>query len=184
MAFRAPVDDIFITIDQFFFIEGYKGFTDGPGEAFVHGEAFSFPVAGNAETPKLGHDTVMVFILPCPGVFQKFLTADFFLGSAVFTQLFFNFGLSGDAGVVGAGHPQRIEAGHSFVADENILQGFVKGVAHMELTGYVGRRNNDAERISFVVHIGVKVLLFLPDFIPFFLDLFGIINRFQFSCHE
>ena len=184
MAFRAPVDDIFITIDQFFFIESHKGFANGAGKAFVHGEAFSVPVAGNAETAELSYDAVMVFVFPCPGVFQKFLTADLFFGSAVFAQLFFNFGLGSDTGVVGTGNPQRVESGHSFIANEDILQSFVESVPHMKLTGYVGGRNHDAERLSFVVHICVKVLLFLPDFIPFFLDLFGIINRFQFSCHE
>jgi hypothetical protein len=61
-------------------------------------------------------------------------------------QLALHHHLRGDAGVVGAGLPQRVEAAHPVPADQDVLQRVVEGVAHVQRAGHVGRRDHDRER--------------------------------------
>ena len=53
-------------------------------------------------------------------------------------------GLGGDAGVVGAGHPEDVVALHPPPADQDVLQGVIERVAQVERAGDVGRRDHDA----------------------------------------
>ncbi len=88
-------------------------------------------------------------------------------------------GLRGDAGVVGAGHPERVEALHPLHADENVLQRVVQGVAEMEGAGYVRRRNDDCvdwTRIS-RIGVGVEVAALFPEGIPFGLGCGVVVLR-------
>ena len=48
VAAGAPVDQAVALIDETFFIQAHKHFAHGVGAAFVHGEAFTAPVAGGA----------------------------------------------------------------------------------------------------------------------------------------
>ena len=43
----------------------------------------------------------------------------------------FDHGLRGDAGVIGAGHPEGVVALHPLAADEDVLQRVVQGVAQV-----------------------------------------------------
>ena len=52
--------------------------------------------------------------------------------------------LGGDAGVVGARLPQHVAAVHPLIAAEHVLQRVVERVAHVQVAGDVGRRNDDA----------------------------------------
>ena len=56
----------------------------------------------------------------------------------------FHHGLRGDAGVIGAGHPQGVVALHAPPADQHVLQRVVEGVAHVQGAGHVRRRDDDA----------------------------------------
>ena len=51
--------------------------------------------------------------------------------------------LRGDAGMIGAGHPQRVEALHPLEADQDVLQRVVQRVAQMQRAGDVRRRDDD-----------------------------------------
>jgi tetratricopeptide (TPR) repeat protein len=53
-------------------------------------------------------------------------------------------GLGRDAGVVGAGEPEGLEALHAVGADEHILDGVVERVPQVQGRGDVGRRDEDA----------------------------------------
>ena len=69
-------------------------------------------------------------------------------------QAAFDHGLRGDAGVVGAGHPEGVVALHAPPADQHVLQGVVEGVAHVQGAGDVRRRDDDAERLAVRVGLG------------------------------
>ncbi len=56
--------------------------------------------------------------------------------------------LRGDAGVIGAGHPERLEALHPFLADEDVLERVVQSVAEVQRAGHVRRRDDDRVRPS------------------------------------
>ena len=51
--------------------------------------------------------------------------------------------LGGDAGMVGARLPQHVAPAHALEADENVLNGVVEGMPHMERARHIGRRNDD-----------------------------------------
>ena len=53
-------------------------------------------------------------------------------------------GLRGDAGVVGAGHPEGVVALHPPPADQDVLQRVVERVAQVQGAGHVRRRDDDA----------------------------------------
>jgi hypothetical protein len=52
--------------------------------------------------------------------------------------------LRGDAGVIGAGLPQRVIALHAPPADQHVLQRVVERMTQMQAAGDVGRRDDDA----------------------------------------
>ncbi|MNN53133.1 hypothetical protein D3C81_1678700 [compost metagenome] len=53
--------------------------------------------------------------------------------------------LRGDAGVVGARHPQRVGAQHARVARQPVHDGLVEGMAHVQRAGHIRRRQLDRE---------------------------------------
>ena len=63
---------------------------------------------------------------------------DAFLG-----QLALHHHLGGDAGVVGAGQPERVVAEHAMPADGDVDLGVLEHVADVERAGDVGRRNDE-----------------------------------------
>ena len=63
-------------------------------------------------------------------------------------QLALDHHLGGDAGVVGAGQPQRRLAAHALEADQHVLQGVVQRVADVQRAGDVRRRDDDRERLG------------------------------------
>ena len=60
---------------------------------------------------------------------------------------FFDHRLRGDSGVIGAGHPERVEALHPFHADQDVLQRVVQRMPQVQGPGHIGRRNHDRVRL-------------------------------------
>ncbi|MPM75029.1 hypothetical protein SDC9_122020 [bioreactor metagenome] len=67
LAVRAPVDDAIPAIDQSLVVEAHKHLSDGLAAAFVHREAFTFPITGGAKVAQLFHNGRAVFVPPSPG---------------------------------------------------------------------------------------------------------------------
>ena len=87
--------------------------------------------------------------------------------------------------MVGAWLPQYIVSLHLFISTEDVLQGIVQGMAHMEGPGDIGGRDHDA--IGRLVRDGLtpEKAVFLPVGIPFFFYLFGFITFGNlFSFHQ
>jgi hypothetical protein len=55
--------------------------------------------------------------------------------------------LRGDPCMVGAGLPENVAAVHPLIAAKNVLQRGVEGVAHVEIAGHIGRRDDDTKRL-------------------------------------
>ena len=85
--------------------------------------------------------------------------------------------------MVGAGHPESFIALHSLHTDENILDGVIESMAHMEFTGDVGRRNYDSERFLFGVNFCVEIAAIKPELIGAFFNLRRIIGFVEFFAH-
>jgi hypothetical protein len=60
--------------------------------------------------------------------------------------------LRGDPGVVGAGEPECLVAGHAAPPREHVLHGVVQPVPHVQHRRDVGRRHHDHERVAVAAH--------------------------------
>ena len=130
---------------------------DGLGAAVVHGEALAVPVAGGAQLHLLVHDALAVFFFPIPDALQEFFPAQVVAGQPLFVaEGLLDLDLGGDAGVVRPREPEGGIALHPLEAGEDILQGGVQGVAHVQLAGDVGRRHDDGEGLLLRVSHGVE----------------------------
>ena len=77
--------------------------------------------------------------------------------------------------MVRAGDPQGGVALHPLKADQDVLEGAVHGVAHVELAGDVGGRHDDGEGLFLRVPVAGKAAVFLPHLIDAALHLLGLV---------
>ncbi len=144
-----PVDEALVLVDQPGAIKLDEGLQHGLRRAGVHGEALPRPVAGGAEALELVDDGAAGFRLPGPDLFQERLAAEVAAARlAGGGEAPLDHHLGGDAGMVRARLPQHILAAHALEAAEDVLQGVVERVAHVERAGDVRRRNDDGERLG------------------------------------
>ena len=128
-------------------MQGDKDLGDGLRQALVHRKSLAAPVAGRAEPLELIDDRAAGLVLPLPYAFEKLLAPH--LAPArllIFHQLAFDDHLRRDAGMVGARLPQHVLAVHAVVAAQDVLQGIVERVAHVQIAGDIWRRDDNAER--------------------------------------
>ena len=183
-AVGAPVDDAAALVDEALVVQLAEGLPDGLGAGVVHGEAGAGPVAGHAHLLLLGNDPVAVLLLPLPHPLEELLPAQVIAGQALLgAQLLLHLDLGGDAGVVHAGQPQRGVALHPLEAGQNVLEGAVQGVAHVELPRDVGGRHDDGEGFLLGVRVAVEAAGLLPHLIDAPLHLLGLIHLWQFFFH-
>ena len=179
LALGAPVNDAFAFVDQALVVQTNEYFLYSLGQTFVHGEAGTIPVAGCADLLQLADDTLMVSLFPLPGFLQKAFAAYIFFTNALGCHVLDYLNLGSDAGVVGAGLPQYVIAFHSLPTDQNILQGVVQSVTHVQLTGDVWRRNYNGKGFLGFVYFCMEILIFFPFLIQTTLDLFWIVSGRQ-----
>jgi hypothetical protein len=79
---------------------------------------------------------------------QEFLPAEIAALDLGFGQFALDHHLRGDARMVGARLPERVETAHPVPAGQHVLQRVVEGMAHMQDAGHVGRRDHDRERLG------------------------------------
>ena len=179
---RVPVHHTCTAVDQPLVVEVNKNADDALVAHLVHRERRAVPVAAGAQLAKLLQNDATVFLLPLPGVFQKFVAAQAALVDALFGEHLHHLGLGRDAGVVRSRHPAGILAHHSRAAHQHILNRVVQHMAHMQHTRHVGRRNH--HRIGLpMVGLGMKQFLLQPEFIPLFLYSTRIIFRSNFHLY-
>ena len=89
----------------------------------IEGEPGPLPVAGTAHQPELAQDPLLVFVFPGPDALDQCLAAEVVAGFLLFfEQPLLDDGLGGDAGVVGARHPEDVVTLHPPPADQDVLQ--------------------------------------------------------------
>ena len=171
-----PVDHPDPLVDPSLLVEIDERIDNRLGKSRFHGKTGTVPVAGGPEFPKLFQDDAAVLLLPFPGVFQELLAREVVLGDAHRLEFRHHLGLGSDGGVVRTRHPAGVLAMHAGVADQDVVQGVVEHVTHMEDPRHVGRRNHDRIRFPFI-GFGVEKLVFEPIGIPFVFHLRGIVLR-------
>ena len=147
LKFWVPIDEALVLVDQAFPIKLDENLDDGPRKPVVQGKALARPIAGGAEPLQLLDDRPAGLGFPFPHARQKLLTPQGDpAGFLTLHQLPLDDHLRGDAGVIRAGLPKHVLAAHPLEAAENVLQGRVERVAHVQGAGDVRRRNDDRER--------------------------------------
>jgi hypothetical protein len=146
---RVPVHKALVLVDEPVAIELDEHLQDGPRQALVHGEALARPIAGGAEPGELTPDGALRIRFPGPDALQELRAAE---AAAVrllaLHELALDHHLGGDAGVIGARLPEHVAAAHALEAAQDVLQGVVESVAHMQGSRHVGRRDHDAEGLG------------------------------------
>ena len=64
------------------------------------------------------------------------------------------------------GSQRRLEALHPLLADEDVLERVVQGVAQVQGPGHVRRRDDDRERLPGRVRLAMEVAPLFPERIP------------------
>ena len=85
--------------------------------------------------------------------------------------------------MVNAGQPQCGVALHPLVAGQNILQSGVQGVAHMQLTSYIGGRHHDGKGLLVLVDLAFEVAALHPHVINLLFDRFRVIGLGELAHH-
>ncbi|VTR65993.1 conserved hypothetical protein [Desulfosarcina cetonica] len=184
VAAAAPVDDVVALIDQAFVVELDEHLAHGPGEPLVHGEAFAVPVARGTQALELVDDGAAVLLAPFPDGFDKLLAAQLMTVAALGGQFFLHHVLGGDAGMVGAGHPQDTVALQAAVTAHDVLHGVVQGMAHVQDAGDVGWGNDDRIGRLGRGFVGGEQLFLFPVGIPALFNILGGIALVQqFTTH-
>ena len=174
LGFRVPVDHAHATIDVTLAIEVNKDLDDALGACLVHGESSAVPVAGAAELAELLEDDAAMLACPVPGVLEELLAREVGLLDALLSELADDLGLSGDRGVVGSGHPAGVLSLHARTAHEDILNGIVKHVTHVQHTRHVWWGNDDGIGFA-IVRLGAEKFVVQPVLIPLRLYFFRVV---------
>ena len=120
-----------------------EGVAHGARADRVHGEPLALPVARAAHGALLLDDALLVAVLPTPRCAAPARRVRCRGGSCPPAPAgAARSPLGGDAGVVGAGHPQRVVALHPVPADQQVLHHVVHGVPHVQGAGDVGQRQS------------------------------------------
>ena len=111
-----------------------------------HGKCFAVPVTGSPKALKLPDDRTARFPLLFPDFQCESITTHLSSGQIAFLGHFtLCHHLCSDAGVVGSGLPKGVEAAHPMPTDQNVLQGVVECMPHVQRACHVRGRNHDAE---------------------------------------
>src|SRR5574344_1086738 len=93
---------------------------------------------------------------------------------ALFGKSLHHLSLSCDRVVVGARHPACVFALHACTAHEDVLNGVVEHVSHMEHTSNIGRRNHDCIWFA-TVGLTAEQFVVYPVLIPLRLHFFWVV---------
>ena len=146
-AVDAPIDEALGAVDEAVVVEVLEGGADGELALLVHRERLARPVRRGAQAAVLQGDATAALADELPGALQERLAADVVAGDALARQVALDDGVHGDGGVVDAGLPEGVVAEHAVPAGEGVLDRGGEGVPHVQLTGEVGRRHDDRERL-------------------------------------
>jgi hypothetical protein len=139
---RVPADQALAAVDQAFVEQAHEGLGH-------HLDSLSSMVKYSRPQSTLSPMRRIWRVMVAPELaFQSHTWATKFLRprswrTGPVLQLALDDDLRGDAGVVGARHPQRVVAAHAVVAGQRVHDGLVERVAHVQRARHVGRRQLD-----------------------------------------
>ena len=144
-----PVDEALSSIDQAFTVKLDENLEHGSAQSIIHGEALARPVTGLAQTALLTGNHATRFSLPVPNAFEEFFTPHCApVRLLVVHELAFDNHLRCNTGMVGSRLPECITTSHPLKPDQDILQGVVEGMPHVQRAGNIRGRKHDRIRLG------------------------------------
>ena len=101
-----------------------------------------------------------------PEALQELLPGEVVAGLALGLELALHHHLGGDAGVVDAGNPEGVEALGPLEAREGVVQGEHQGMAHVQVAGDVGGRDDDGPGLLAALGPAFEDPGVLPGLVP------------------
>jgi hypothetical protein len=170
-AARAPVDDPLGAVDQIVVVELLEDRADCHGQALVHREPLAGPVHAVAEAAHLPEDLAAVLLLPGPHLGDELLAGVVVLALALgLGEMPFDQGLRGDASVIHAGQPQRLEALHPLATDDHVHERVAERVPDVQAACDIRRRQHYREAGLCAVDVGGEVATLDPALVQRSLD--------------
>jgi hypothetical protein len=182
-AARAPVDDAVAAVDEPLLVQTHEHLAHRRGELRVQREAGARPVRRRPDGAELPQDGAARLADELPHAFDEGLAAQVVARLSLAREQALDHVLRGDAGVVGAGEPERLAPLHPPPADEHVLHRVVEAVPHVQHRRHVGRRDDDHVRIAPRVRVRAEVSLRLPTGVERVLGLARIVLRRQRLGH-
>ena len=175
-AVRTPVDDALALIDEALVVQVDKHLFDCLGASVIQCEPLSVPVTGGAQLFELLDDSAAVFAFPLPCTLQEALSAQVLLGQTFLLHRVDNLCLGCDGSVVGTRQPEGFIALHPAETNQDILQGLVECVAHVQLTGDVRWWDHDSVWFFIRIWLSVEISAVQPKLVGAVFYLFGVID--------
>jgi hypothetical protein len=142
------------------------------------------PVGRCAEAHQLVFDLRGVLVLPLPDLLDESLAADVEAGDALRGELALHDHLRGDAGVVGARNPERVEARHPLPAGDDIDERVDQGVPDVQPAGDVRRRDDDGELRALPIEDRGEVAAFFPALVDALFEVLRFVPFLEFFFHS
>ena len=146
---RVPIHQPLVAVGEAALVELDEDVGDGALVALVHGEALVRPVARRAEAAELAGDRAARSRAFHSHTWSR-NASRLIIGAldALALEVALDHHLRGDAGMVGADHPQGVLAEHPLAPRQHVLQRDVERVADVQAAGDVGRRHDDRPRLG------------------------------------
>ena len=151
-------------------MQPHEDFAHGARELRVEREVGATPVAARAEGPELLEDRVAGFLHVRPDPLLEALAPEVEAGLAFLRHDALHHVLGRDAGVVGSRKPERVPAAHPLEANEDVLDGVVEAVPHVQDRGHVGRRHHHDVACTGIPRVGAEEVGCEPPAIEIGLD--------------
>ncbi len=140
---RVPVHQTLAAVDELVLEQPHEHFGDRARELRIHGEAVAAPIDRGTEPAHLAGDDAARLLLPFPHPLDEGGASEIGAARALGVELPLDHQLRGDAGVVGPGLPERIEAPHPVIADEGVHDRVLERMPHVQRPRDVRRRDDD-----------------------------------------
>ena len=112
---RVPVDQPFGAVNQFLVEQVKESSPDGACTHIIQRESSSLPITAGSKLFQLTENSSFILVFPFPDSLDECFPAKIVTRFAFdLFQTFFDAGLGCNSGVIGSGHPKRIETLHSF----------------------------------------------------------------------
>ncbi len=166
LAAGTPVDHPLTAIDLPLFVERNEDLADGPRQPFIEGEPFASPVGRRPQGAHLHLNVITVLVFPFPDPVNERLPPQVVPSQSFFCQCSLDDVLGGDPGVIHAREPTGDVAVHPLVADDDVVQRVLKGIADVHCRCDVRWRDHHGEvPVVASIDLGMEIALLFPEIV-------------------